>query len=51
MHGKLINDQHDELDEWVAASNENMEVFVAATDEKHISKTINKLIYGPHYPH
>jgi hypothetical protein len=36
MHAQLNSDQHDELDEWVVASNENMELFAAATDEKRI---------------
>lgn len=44
MHGQLTPEQHDELDEWVVASDENMELFAAATDEDNIRLSMDKAI-------
>lgn len=49
MHGALTTEQHDELDRWVEESEDNQELFAAATDEDHIKATFDKIIYGPDY--
>jgi len=36
IHGQLSLQQHDELDAWVEASDENVELFATATDDDHI---------------
>lgn len=46
MHGQLTPKQHDELDEWVEASDENQELFVEATDDDHIALILNKITPG-----
>ena len=40
MQGTLTKKEHDELDEWVAASDENMELFERLTDEKNIEEAM-----------
>jgi ferric-dicitrate binding protein FerR (iron transport regulator) len=40
IQGTLSTKEHDELDEWVAASDENMKLFEELTDEAHIEKTM-----------
>lgn len=46
MHGQLSTKQHDELDAWVVQSDENIELFAAATDDDHICYITNKIVYG-----
>ena len=38
IQGKLSPKEHDELDEWVAASDENMKLFEELTDEANVQK-------------
>ena len=40
IQGKLSPKEHDELDEWVAASDENMKLFEELTDEANVQKTL-----------
>jgi ferric-dicitrate binding protein FerR (iron transport regulator) len=40
MQGTITKKEHDELDEWVAASDENMELFERLTDEKNIEEAM-----------
>jgi ferric-dicitrate binding protein FerR (iron transport regulator) len=40
IQGTLNPKEHDELDEWVAASDENMKLFEELTDEKNIEETM-----------
>jgi transmembrane sensor len=40
IQGRLNPKEHDELDEWVGASDENMKLFEELTDEKNIESTL-----------
>jgi transmembrane sensor len=40
IRGTLSKNEHDELDEWVAANDDNMQVFERLTDEKNIDEAM-----------
>lgn len=43
MKQTLTEREHDELDEWVGASDKNMRIFEVLTDEKNIEAALNYL--------
>src|SRR5258706_11317410 len=43
LQERLTKKEHDELDEWVAASDENLEIFERLTDESNLEKAMQYL--------